>query len=48
MTHTVVRGDTIGTIAQKYGISADTLRTTNNLSGNLISLNQKLVIPRIN
>ncbi len=48
MTHTVVRGDTIGTIAQKYGISVDTLRTTNNLSGNLISLNQKLVIPRIN
>lgn len=48
MTHTVVRGDTISTIAQKYGIPIATLRTMNNLNTDILSINQKIVIPRIN
>lgn len=48
MTHTVVRGDTISTIAQKYGIPIATLRTMNNLSTDILSINQKITIPRIN
>lgn len=47
-THTVSRGDTISTIAQKYSISSDALRNANWLTGTFLSLNQKLVIPRIN
>lgn len=48
VTHTVVRGDTISTIAQKYGIPIATLRTMNNLSTDILSINQKITIPRIN
>ena len=48
MTHTVVRGDTISTIAQKYGIPIATLRTMNNLNTDILSINQKITIPRIN
>lgn len=48
VTHTVVRGDTISTIAQKYGIPIATLRTMNNLNTDILSINQKITIPRIN
>ena len=48
MTHTVVRGDTISTIAQKYGIPIATLRTMNNLDTDILSISQKITIPRIN
>lgn len=48
VTHTVVRGDTISTIAQKYGIPIATLRSMNNLNSDILSINQKVVIPRIN
>jgi LysM repeat protein len=47
-THTVRSGDTISTIAQKYGIDSSLLRDANGLSGTLLSLNKKLIIPRIN
>lgn len=46
--HTVVKGDTISTIAQKYGVPLATLRTMNNLSSDILSINQKITIPRIN
>lgn len=48
VTHTVSRGDTLGTIAQKYDIPLGTLRTMNNLTTDILSINQKIIIPRIN
>lgn len=48
VTHTVSRWDTLWTIAQKYGIPLATLRTMNNLNTDVLSINQKIVIPRIN
>lgn len=47
-THTVKKGDTISTIAEKYSFSTETIRSINNLSGTHLSIGQKLVIPRIN
>ena len=43
--YTVVSGDTLGTIAQKYHTSSQTIRAVNGLSGNMIRLNQALLIP---
>ncbi|MDR2461007.1 MAG: LysM peptidoglycan-binding domain-containing protein, partial [Deltaproteobacteria bacterium] len=40
--HTVVKGDTIGIIAEKYHITQAQLREFNNLSGNFIRVGQKL------
>jgi len=48
VTHTVIKGDTLGTIAQKYDITLATLRTMNNLGTDILSINQKITIPRIN
>ena len=48
VTHTVKKGDTLSTIAQKYTLSSDTLRSINNITGTHLSIGQKLVIPRIN
>jgi surface antigen/LysM repeat protein len=48
VTHTVTRGDTLSTIAQKYDIPVSTIRTMNTLSTDILSINQKIVIPRIN
>lgn len=48
VTHTVVRGDTLGSIAQKYDIPLGTLRAMNNLGTDILSISQKIVIPRIN
>jgi LysM repeat protein len=44
-THTVVRGDTIWGITKKYGITADALRQANNLTSDVIKLDQILIIP---
>lgn len=41
----VRNGDTLGHIALKHGISTSDLRRTNNLSGDLIRVGQKLSIP---
>lgn len=48
VTHTVVKWDTLGTIAQKYDIPLATLRTMNNLTTDILSIKQKITIPRIN
>lgn len=49
VTHTVARGDTLSTIAQKYDIPVATLRMMNQLgSSDILSINQKIIIPRIN
>lgn len=44
-TYVVQRGDTLGHIAEKFGISTNALRQANNISGDLIKVGQKLNIP---
>jgi len=41
----VKRGDSLGKIANKYNTTTATLRTTNNIKGNLIRAGQALLIP---
>ncbi len=42
--HTVRRGETIGALATRYGVSAQDIRTWNNLRGNTIYIGQVLEI----
>ena len=44
VTYTVERGDTLATIAQKFGISEDTIRWENNLSSDDLSIGNTLQI----
>lgn len=44
-THTVVKGDTIWGLTRKYGITSDALRTSNNLTTDVIWVGQRLIIP---
>ena len=44
-TYTVVKGDTLYSIANKYGISVNELKALNNLNTNIISIGQKLKVP---
>jgi murein DD-endopeptidase MepM/ murein hydrolase activator NlpD len=44
ITYTVQKGDTIETIASKYGISADTIRWANDLSSDDLSIGQEVKI----
>lgn len=47
--HTVRSGETIGGIAELYGIRASSIRKWNNITGDMIRLNQRLTIyPRKN
>ena len=41
-------GDTIASIADKHGVSADSVRWSNNLAGNAVAAGTKLVIPPVN
>lgn len=43
--HTVRRGETLSSIAQKYGVTVSALRQANNISGDRINVGQKLKIP---
>ena len=43
--YTIVRGDTLSTIAERYGISSRLLRTHNGLANDTIRVGQVLVIP---
>jgi membrane-bound lytic murein transglycosylase D len=43
--HTVRRGDTLSSIARRYGISSDDLREANNLRGSTIHKGQQLRVP---
>ena len=43
--HTVSSGDTLGHIAESYGVRASQIRSANSIKGDLIRLGQKLVIP---
>ena len=43
-THTVVRGDTLTRIGQRYGVSVRELQEWNGLKGDLIEVGQQLVV----
>ncbi len=44
--HTVRKGETLGHIASRYGISVEQLKKMNNIRGNTIQIGQKLVVKR--
>ncbi len=44
-TYTVKSGDTLYSIASKYDVTVNELKTTNNLTTNSLSIGQKLIIP---
>lgn len=46
-TYVVKSGDTLYSIATKYGVTVSDLKTTNNLTSNTLSLNQVLKIPGV-
>ena len=43
--HTVAKGDTLYSLAKKYGITVDEIKTANSMSGNDLYAGQKLSIP---
>lgn len=45
LDHTVVAGETLLSIALDYGVTVDEIRQTNNLTGDLIGIGDKLTIP---
>jgi N-acetylmuramoyl-L-alanine amidase len=44
-THTVVRGDTLGGIARRYGASSAAIKQANGMSSDTVVLGKQLVIP---
>lgn len=46
-TYIVKKGDSLYSIAKKYDISVEELKAANNLSSNLLTIGQVLVIPKI-
>lgn len=43
--YTIVSGDSLGRLAKRYRVSADLLRTINNIEGNMIRMGKTLMIP---
>lgn len=41
-------GDTVSSIAAKFGVNSESIRWSNNLSGNVVTVGQNLVIPPMN
>ena len=44
-TYVVSKGDTLYSIAKKFNIAIDKLKSINNLTSNMLSIGQKLIIP---
>lgn len=47
-TYVAVSGDTVATIAQKFGVTSDSIRWSNNLTSDAVSLGARLRIPPVN
>lgn len=47
-SYTAVAGDTVGSVAARFGLSADTIKWANNLSSDAIEGGKQLVIPPVN
>jgi len=43
--YTVAAGDTISSVAQKFGVSSDSIRWSNNLTGNALTAGNKIYLP---
>ena len=46
--YTVAAGDTVSSLASKFDVTSDSIRWSNNLSGDSLSAGTKLVIPPVN
>ncbi|MCA9325267.1 LysM peptidoglycan-binding domain-containing protein [Candidatus Saccharibacteria bacterium] len=46
--YVVVKGDTVSKIASKFGVTSDSIRWSNNLTGNSVATGRKLWIPPVN
>lgn len=46
--YTTVSGDTVDALSAKFGVTAESIRWSNNLTGNIIGVGVNLVIPPIN
>lgn len=46
-TYVVRKGDTIESIANSFGVTSDSIRWSNNLSGNSVAAGKKLLIPPV-
>ncbi len=46
--YTTVAGDSVSTLAAKFGVTSDSIRWSNNLSGDALSPGRKLAIPPVN
>ncbi len=46
ITHTVVKGDTLWSLARRYNTTVDDIIRINNLTSSLLSLGQQLIIPQ--
>lgn len=47
-TYSVLPGDTIPGIATKFGVTSDTIRWSNNITGDAVAVNTKLLISPVN
>ena len=47
-TYTVVKGDTLYSIARKFNTTVDMIKSLNNLTGNILSIGQVLKLPSSN
>lgn len=47
ITYTVEKGDTLSTIADRFGISTDTIRWANNLTGDSLTVGDEIKIPPV-
>lgn len=46
--YTVVEGDTVASLAEKFGVTSDTIRWSNDLTGNTLRVGTELTIPPLN
>ena len=47
-TYVVQSGDTVASLATKFGVTSDSIRWSNGLNGNVLAAGTKLVIPPVN